>query len=127
MIIGTGVDIVEIDRIKHLLDRFGNRFRKRTFSDVENQYCSTQAIPEQHYAARFAAKEAFVKAIGTGFTQKISWKNIGVVNESNGKPTLVVTGPALEIMNKLGATASYISLSHSKSHAVAVVVLEKSN
>lgn len=125
MIIGTGVDIVEIERIQHLLERFGERFLRRTYSNAERAYCASRPLPEQHYAARFAAKEAFVKAIGTGFTQKVVWRDIGVVNEPSGQPILVVNGRAREIMNSLGATAAYVSLSHSKSHAVAVVVLEK--
>jgi holo-[acyl-carrier protein] synthase len=125
MIIGTGVDIVEIDRIKHLLDRFGERFMRRTYSTTEREYCAERPLPEQHYAARFAAKEAFVKAIGTGFTQRVIWRDISVVNEPSGQPTLVLNGRAKEIMDNLGATMSYVSLSHSKTHAVAVVVLEK--
>ncbi|GAB4320532.1 MAG: holo-[acyl-carrier-protein] synthase [Candidatus Sumerlaeia bacterium] len=125
MIIGTGVDIVEIERIGRLLDRFGERFVRRTFSDVERAYCAGRPLPEQHYAARFAAKEAFVKAIGTGFTQKIVWRDIGVVNEPSGQPLLVVNGRAREVMEQLGATTAWVSLSHSKTHAVAVVVLEK--
>lgn len=125
MIIGTGVDIVEIDRIKRLLDRYGERFLARTYSDAERAYCAARPLPEQHFAARFAAKEAFVKAIGTGFTQKVVWRDISIVNEPSGQPILDVNGRAREIMDLLGATASYVSLSHSKSHAVAVVVLEK--
>lgn len=124
MIFGIGTDIVEIDRIERLLSSAGERFLARIYTAEEREYCNKMARRAANYAARFAAKEAFVKALGTGFSQGISWRDISVRNESSGKPTLAISGKALEIMTATGITAVNVSLSHCQSHAVSIVTLE---
>jgi len=125
MIVGIGIDIVELDRVQKALERHSGRFASKLFTDVEREYSDRFKIPVQHYAVRFAAKEAFVKALGTGFSGGIGWKEIGVVNEPSGQPRIEVTGRAWEKLEQLGATEIHVSLSHSRDHASAVVILEK--
>lgn len=125
MIIGIGIDIVAVDRIAGLLERRGERAIRRLYTETEREYCEGMPHSALHYAARFAAKEAFVKALGTGFTQGIRWRDIGIVNDERGKPDLVLQGAPAEWMANVGATTSYVSLTHDKIHAAAVVVLEK--
>lgn len=127
MIFGVGVDLVEIARIEESLARHGERFEKKVFTDVEQEYCRRMPVPAQHFAARFAAKEAFLKALGTGWAKGITWRDVGIVNLPSGMPSLVVTGRALEIAHERGVGAMHVSLSHSRGHAVAVVVLERAH
>ena len=99
---------------------------ERLYTPTERAYCDGMARPALHYAARFAAKEAFVKALGTGFSSGIRWREIGIVNDERGKPELVVEAAAGEVMKSLGADRAYVSLSHDPTRAAAVVVLERS-
>jgi holo-[acyl-carrier protein] synthase len=124
MILGLGIDVIEISRIRDAMERHGNRFRKRIFTDVEQGYCEKMPQPLLHYAARFAAKEAFSKAVGLGMTQGIRWVDIGVENEPSGAPRLRLEGRAADHAGRLGAWATHVSLSHSHGVAAAVVVLE---
>ncbi|HBF33124.1 TPA: hypothetical protein DDW35_01045 [Candidatus Sumerlaeota bacterium] len=124
MIIGLGMDIVSIERIEALLGEHGDRSKERLFSDEERAYCEVLPHAALHFAARFAAKEAFVKALGTGFDQGIQWRDIAVVNAPGGKPSLTITGKALEIMQTQGVTRTHVSLTHDPIHAAAVVILE---
>ena len=124
MIIGIGIDIIEVVRVKRLFDEYGKRFVERVFTEIEIDYCEHMAHPAMHFAARFAAKEAFLKAIGTGLTGGISWREIGIINEDSGKPQLHYEGKAAEIAKKLGTNNTYISLSHNKEYATAIVVIE---
>jgi holo-[acyl-carrier protein] synthase len=102
------------------------RFRERVFTVGERDYCEQRgAVAAQHYAARFAAKEAFLKALGTGWRDGIAWHEVEVANRADGRPFFVVTGKAREIYDQLGATAAHLSLSHTAEHAIAQVVLEK--
>lgn len=125
MILGVGIDIVAIDRIQHMLEHRGERAIKRLYTEIEQTYCEKMARPELHFAARFAAKEAFVKALGTGFTAGLRWKDIGIVHDPKGKPLLDLRETALEAWNQLGASAGHVSLTHDPTHAGAVVVIEK--
>ena len=124
MIIGIGIDAVDLDRFRHTLERYGTRIRKRLFTNNEQTYCEAFSSPDEHYAARFAAKEAFLKAIGTGKTNKIGWRDIEILNESSGKPTLHLHDKASEFCAALGGERLHVSLSHSRQVAVAVVVIE---
>ena len=96
MIIGIGNDLCDIRRIERTLDRFGERFIQRVFTDIEQKRSDNRPMRAASYAKRFASKEAFVKAIGTGFRRGVFWRNIGVVNLPSGKPTLLLTGGAMQ-------------------------------
>ena len=96
MIIGIGNDLCDIRRIEKTLDRFGKRFTQRVFTDIEQKISNNRRMPAASYAKRFASKEAFSKAIGTGFRRGVFWRNIGVVNLPSGKPTLLLTGGAMQ-------------------------------
>ena len=125
MILGLGVDIVSTDRIAQMLERRGGRALARLYTDIEREYCDRMPKPALHYAARFAAKEAFVKALGVGFSEGIRWRDIGVVNDDKGKPEIHAEGSAKEHMDAVGADRAHLSLSHDPTNALAVVVLEK--
>lgn len=124
MILGIGVDIVEIDKLRLAMIRRGERLRNRAFTSSEIDYCEGRANKFQHYSARFAAKEAVFKAIGTGWRDGISWQDAEVSNQMNGRPILVLRGRTLELANLMGASKYWISLSHTDQYAVAQVVLE---
>lgn len=125
MIFGIGVDIAEIARIEKDLQRFGERFERRVFSEEERHYCRDSSRPGEHFAARFAAKEAFLKALGTGRSQRIGWQQVAVSRSASGKPELKVTGRARELLDSHAIHGLHLSLSHSENYAVAVVVLER--
>jgi holo-[acyl-carrier protein] synthase len=124
MIVGTGIDIVEVRRVAAALERFGERFTRRLFTAAEVRYCDSKANRAERFAARFAAKEAGLKALGTGWRNGISWRELEVCREPGGRPTLVFTGRAGEIAARLGAKRAFLSLSHTAEHAVAQVILE---
>lgn len=119
-----GVDIIEIDRIEKSLCETGNAFRDKVFTPGEIQYCEERkAARYQSYAVRFAAKEAVAKALGTGISMGIGWKDIEVYNEPGGKPHVRLTGRAQEYYLSLGAEQIAISLSHSRDYAVAYATI----
>lgn len=122
-LIGLGIDLVEVRRIRDLLTKHGERFKKRTFTDSEIRYCDSCADPAMHYSARFAAKEAGAKALGTGFSEGVSWKDIEVVRAENGAPSLHLHGGARALAEKKGATQALISLTHTAETASAQVIL----
>jgi holo-[acyl-carrier protein] synthase len=124
MSFGIGIDLIEIERIQQNLEKHGSRFEEKVFTPTERAYCRSMPIPAQHYAARFAAKEAFLKALGTGWAKGITWQDVGIENLPSGMPRLVVTGRAREIAEERGVGAMHVSLSHSRGNAVAVAVLE---
>ena len=124
MIVGTGVDIAEVPRIAAAIERFGDRFLKRIFTDNEIRYCESKANKVERYAARFAAKEAALKAIGTGWRGGISWTEVEVTREPGGRPTITFHGVAGEFAKKMGARRAHLSLSHTVEHAIAQVILE---
>ena len=123
MIIGTGIDIIEVDRIATRVGR-DNGFKELVFSKEEMNYCDGKASKFEHYAARFAAKEAFLKAVGRGWDSGMQWNEIEVVNDETGKPGLRISGTTEQMLSSLGIRIIHISLSHLKSMATAIVILE---
>ena len=123
MILGTGIDIIEVERIALRVGK-DNGFKELVFSKDEMIYCDAKASPFEHYAARFAAKEAFLKAVGRGWASGLQWHEIEIVNDSNGKPALRVTGTTEKMLEPMGIRIIHVSLSHLKSMATAIVILE---
>jgi holo-[acyl-carrier protein] synthase len=124
MIVGTGIDIAEVPRIAESIARFGERFLHRIFTQTEMEYCDSKANRTERYAARFAAKEAAMKALGTGWNHGVRWRDVEVVRQPGGRPTLKFHGRAAEFATKLGAARVALSLSHTAEHAIAHVILE---
>ena len=124
MLIGTGVDLIEIERIAHSIERYGDRFLRRIYTENEIAYCSRKRDSAESFAARFAAKEAGAKALGTGISHGVSWLQIEVVREPGGRPGLLFHGSAAQRAARLGATNAVLSLTHTASLAMASVVLE---
>lgn len=124
MIHGTGVDIVDIERFSRSIERYGDRFLTRIFSDCEIEYCSRQSRCAQHFAARFAAKEAVLKSLGRGLGQGVSMRGIVVVKDQLGRPSIRLEGSMLQLADSLGVKKLHISLSHGHSHCVAMAVAE---
>lgn len=124
MIIAIGIDIVEISRIEEVFARQGERFRDRIFTQGEIDYCESLAAKFASYAARFAAKEAAMKALGTGWTEGVAWREIEVTRTEKGAPLLNLTGYALSRLLELGAERAHVSLSHAGDMAIAQVILE---
>jgi len=125
MIVSIGVDIVEVYRIAETIKRTP-RFVERVFTTREREYCDAKgAAAPQSYAGRFAAKEAFLKALKTGWRGKISWQDIEVLNDPQGAPLLMVTGEARSIMERLGPVSIHLSVAHTSEHAIAEVIIEK--
>lgn len=124
-ILGIGVDIVEIPRMAELRSRHGSRFAGLLFTPAEYEYCLARAKPDECLAARFAAKEAVMKALGTGWARGVAFTGIEVLRDEGGKPTIRLHGATLEEAERLGAGAIHLSLSHSREAAVAQVVIEK--
>lgn len=125
MIYGTGVDIVEIKRFQRFLDKGNDTMFQRLFTSGEIAYCSAKKFSAQHYALRFAAKESFLKALGTGLRDGLSWQDIEVVNDALGKPELKLYRRAQEMFRDAGLTGCFLSLSHDAGCAIAMVVLER--
>ena len=123
-VIGIGIDLVECARIQHSLDRFGDKFLRRVFTDGEIEYSMSMKFPARHLAARFAAKEAVSKAFGTGIGKAMGWRDIDVHKRPSGEPFLVFHGGAEELAKDRKVTHALITLSHSDQHAVATIVLE---
>jgi len=123
--LGIGVDLVECSRIQHSIDRFGDRFLHRVFTDGEIEYSMSMKFPARHLAARFAAKEAVSKAFGTGIGKAMGWRNIDIRKRPSGEPFLVFSGSAQELAAKRGVTSALVTLSHTEHHAMACVVLEE--
>jgi holo-[acyl-carrier protein] synthase len=123
-VLGIGVDLVECARIQHSLDRFGQKFLNRVFTEGEIEYSMSMKFPARHLAARFAGKEAVAKAFGTGIGKAMGWRNIDIRKKPSGEPFLVFSGPAQELAKQRGVTSALITLSHTDHHAMASVVLE---
>jgi holo-[acyl-carrier protein] synthase len=124
MIVGTGVDILEVTRMEEAISRFGERFLSRVFTEAEIAYCNTKRNRAERFAARFAAKEAAMKALGTGVGRGVSWQHIEVGREPGGRPTIMFSKAAAQIAAQLGAKRVSLSLSHTPEHAIAQVILE---
>ena len=121
MIRGIGVDLIEIQRIQSSIDEFGETFLRKIFTDAEIAYCRSRKNPAQHFAARFAAKEAVSKALSTGWSGEFEWKNVEVTNELSGKPNVTLHGSTAEALKKSNV---HLSLSHSETAVVAFAVIE---
>lgn len=124
MIVGSGIDLVEIARIQQSMDRYGQRFLDRIYTAAEQAYCLRKRKAAESLAARFAAKEAGAKALGTGISRGVSWLEIEVVRERGARPTLRFTGRARQIADHLGAAHAALSITHTAQLAMASVVLE---
>ncbi len=118
-IIGIGTDIVETLRIAQMIERHGELFLLRVFTPHEVEYCSARKAATQHYAGRWAAKEAVLKALGTGWSRGITWRDVEVRNEIGGKPHIVLDGGALDVSRRLGIEQMLISISHCRAYATA--------
>jgi holo-[acyl-carrier protein] synthase len=124
MILGIGTDLAEVERIRHSIAQFGDRFLRRIYTEKERAYASSKANAAERFAARFAAKEAGMKAIGTGWRRGVGWRDFEVVNERSGRPTLTLNGVARQIADELGVGRISISLTHTQQMAFAIVILE---
>lgn len=124
MLSGIGIDLIEVERIAQALQKTSG-FKNRIFTAGEIAYCERQPFPEQHYAARFAAKEAFFKALGTGYRNGLRFDEIEVLQDPLGKPTIQLSGRCAEAAEKLTASHIHVALTHTAAHACAVVVIEK--
>ena len=124
MIVGTGIDIAEVPRIGQAIERFGERFLQRIFTAGEIRYCDSKANRVERYAARFAAKEAAMKALGTGWNHGVRWRDCEVVRAPGGRPTMTFHGKAAEFAARLGVRNIALSLSHTTEQAIAQLILE---
>ena len=124
MIVGMGLDISEIDRIEAVISRYGTSFLERIYTPREVRYCESHKNKFERYAARFAAKEAAMKALGTGWRSGVRWRDIEVANAPSGKPTLNLAGVSREIADRLGVKNIGLSITHSGNLALAQVIFE---
>lgn len=127
MIVGVGTDLAEVDRIRNSVERFGERFLERVYTRGEREYALSKANSSERLAARFAAKEAGMKAIGTGWRRGVTWRDFEVINELSGRPTLHLSGVASQIASKIGVARISLSLTHTAAMAFAIVLLEDGN
>jgi holo-[acyl-carrier protein] synthase len=124
VIISIGIDFIEVDRVREVMTRTP-RFVERVYTRAERAYCDGRgAVAAQHYAARFAAKEAVLKALQTGWTGGIAWQDIEVASRDSGAPLLIFHGRVLQLYEESGARAAHLSISHTTEHAIAQVILE---
>ena len=124
MIHGTGVDIIEISRIRQSMEKYAGKFEDRLFTPGEIEYCRSKPDPSKHFAGRFAAKEAILKSLGTGMAQGIAWKDMEILTQESGQPILHVTGKGKDIFDSLNLKQIHISISHDKVYAIAQAVAE---
>jgi holo-[acyl-carrier protein] synthase len=124
MIAGVGIDMIEVERMAEKISKESG-FRELVFSEAEIEYCESKKHKAEHYAARFAAKEAFFKALGTGWTENTSFNEVEIMNDEDGKPEINLSGQTLETIGSMGIKNIFVSLSHIKKVASAVVIVEK--
>lgn len=124
MLLGTGVDLIEVKRIAQSMERFGPRFLDRIYTAREIAYCSGKRNSAQSFAARFAAKEAGAKALGTGMNFGVTWREIEVARSAGGRPGLELSGQARRVASRLGVRTISLSLTHTAEFAIAMVVME---
>ncbi|HEY0405227.1 MAG TPA: holo-ACP synthase [Pyrinomonadaceae bacterium] len=125
MIISIGIDIIEVRRVREVIERTP-RFLERVYTKAERAYCESRgAVAAQHYAARFAAKEAALKALQTGWSGGIAWQDVEIAARASGAPLLVLHGLVRQLFDQSGATAAHLSISHTTEHAIAQVILER--
>jgi len=125
MIIGTGLDIIEIKRIKNSIEKYSPKFEKRVFTSNEINYCKSQGNPAKHYAARFAVKEAVSKCLGTGITGTLGFRDMEIIHEETGKPVLKMIGKGKELFQRLKLKSIHITISHDRTHAIAHAIAEQ--
>ena len=125
MILGVGIDIIEVERIRASRERFGERFLKRILRPAEIAYCLSHRNPAPFLAAQFAAKEAISKAFGTGIRRQLGWQDMEVGREDSGKPFVILHDGGQKLLAERGGTQFYLSLSHTENYAAAVAILEK--
>ena len=125
MIFGTGIDIIEVDRIKNSIQKYSDRFKKKIFTQKEIDYCHSQADPAKHFAARFTVKEAVLKCFGTGMTGGILWKDIEIDKLNSGQPVLNLHGNGKKLFNQLNLKHIHVSITHDKTYAAAQAIAEK--
>lgn len=125
ILVGLGCDLIETERIRKVLEKHGERFLKRVFTDEERAYCQALAYPHKHYAARWAAKEAVSKAFTTGIGPHLDWTSISVYHGTRKEPLVHLDAKASALLASVGATHVWLSLSHIDSHAMAVAALVK--
>lgn len=125
MIVGIGIDVVQIIRIERLIKKWGSKFTKRVFSQNEIKYSETHLKSEQHFAANFAVKESFVKALGTGFKSDLRIRDIEVLRDKAGKPYINLFGKAKQKIAELGVNRIHTSISHDGEYSIALVILER--
>ncbi|PYM15287.1 MAG: 4'-phosphopantetheinyl transferase [Verrucomicrobia bacterium] len=124
MILGVGIDIIEVARIRASCEKFGERFLKRILRPEEIAYCLSHRNPAPFFAARFAAKEAISKAFGTGIGRQIGWQDMEIGREESGKPFVILHGGGQSLLERRGGKAFHLSLSHTENYATAVAILE---
>jgi holo-[acyl-carrier protein] synthase len=124
MLIGTGVDLIEIERVANSIERYGDRFLRRVYTDREIAYCNRKRSSAESFAARFAAKEAAAKALGTGISKGVTWTEFQIGREPSGRPVLELRGRAAALGAELGVKSISVSLTHSRELAMAMVVME---
>jgi holo-[acyl-carrier protein] synthase len=124
MLIGTGVDLIEIERIARSIERYGERFLRRIYTDREIAYCTSKRSSAESFAARFAAKEAGAKALGTGISRGVTWIEFQVVRQPGGRPVLELRGRAAALARELGVKTISLSLTHTGNLAMASVMME---
>jgi holo-[acyl-carrier protein] synthase len=123
MVIGIGTDIIEIDRIKNSIEKYGDKFLSKIYTEAEINYCQNKANKFQHFAARFAAKEAVYKALVTGWQEVLSWQDIEIFNEATGMPRVTIFGKLKEFLSE--DKNLKVSISHSKNYVTAVAIIYK--
>ena len=125
MIYGIGTDLVEVNRMEKIIQRWGERFTEKVYSQDEIDYCTRKAYPAIHYAARFAAKESFLKSLGIGLGMGVSLKDIEIINNAQGNPQLKMNERIRKVLDTHGIISVQISMTHTREHAHAVVILEQ--
>ena len=125
MVIGSGVDIIEVDRVKEAVKKYGDNFLKKVFTNNEIKYSHRKRFAYQHLAARFATKEAVLKAFGGGWMRTLPWKDVEIINDRNGKPEIKLYGEAKRLYEKKNIKRIVVSMSHTKIYAVANAILIK--
>ena len=123
MVIGIGIDIIEIDRIKESVNKYGKHFLNKIYTEKELEYCLSKTDKYQHLAARFAAKEAVYKALSSGWHKDIGWKNIEITNEPNGMPIVTLNGEVQEFLSEQKSLK--ISISHSRDYVASMAIIYK--
>ena len=123
VLVGLGADLIEVERVRGVLERQGPRFLERVFTDEEREYCSKMAHPHKHYAARFAAKEAVSKCFTTGIGAELGWRSVSIYHGERNQPLVRLDEKGQALLASVGATSVHVTLSHTESHALAVAVL----